>query len=541
VDEGNKGLSESSVECLRGWKTIARFLGRETRTVQLWERERGLPVHRLPGQPGQSVYAYPHELAAWRSGGVAHKPLLIAAHARERAPGLLVLPFEFHAQGDSDVASVGDTLAQELLHRLTVTPPRDLRVLSWTTSRSYQRAIRRADEIGLMSDVRYLVEGVVQQKGSRWCVDIRMVDARDDHVEFADRFVATGPDILSLQSIIAEAVSAQLSLHIGGLLIEPFWNEPVSPQAFRSYVAAAQRGANPNAQDLRAALTHADEACTLDSTFVPAQILRASLQIQLVRYASGSITEQGAKGLALQCIRAAPRLATSKALDALVSTVFDHDWERADRRYAEIISALPACLGAWTDSATNLSVRRRYEEAQSAIDGASAIERSPQVLQAQAYLHIWKGEYEPAALLHDRILAHREFQFPTAVMQAMVVGLMLRDETRMRALIERFDPETLHACRYFMAACVAASTRQSDALSTAHAELAAAAESGHAMWYHVALLDGYMGDALKAALHLGRAIDYREPPVKNAAVAPCFGAVRDDPRFRAQLSRLNLC
>ena len=49
-------------------------------------------------------------------------------------------------------------------------------------------------------------------------------------------------------------------------------------------------------------------------------------------------------------------------------------------------------------------------------------------------------------------------------MQAMVVGMMLRDETRIRALLEPIDPEPLHAYRNFMAACLAASTRDSGTL-----------------------------------------------------------------------------
>jgi hypothetical protein len=36
--------------------------------VQLWEAERGLPVHRLPGAKGR-VYAYPDELDAWTIAG----------------------------------------------------------------------------------------------------------------------------------------------------------------------------------------------------------------------------------------------------------------------------------------------------------------------------------------------------------------------------------------------------------------------------------------------------------------------------------------
>jgi tetratricopeptide (TPR) repeat protein len=413
-------------------------------------------------------------------------------------------------------------------------------VLSWTTSRSFQRSARRADEIAIASGVRYLVEGVVQQKGSRWCIDIRLIDALNDRVEFADRFEAAGSDIFSLQSIIAEAVSGQLALHIGGLLVEPFWDEPVSPQAFHAYVAAAHCAAQPNTRDLRAALARADEACTLDSTFMPAQILRASLQIQLVRNAAAPVTE-GVSDLALRCVRAAPRLATSKALDAMLATVLEHDWERADLRHSEITSVLPANQEARLGFAINLAVRGRFAEAQTAIDSAAAIERSPQMLQAQAYLHIWQGEFESAANLQDEILTHPGFQFPTTLMQAMVVGMMLRDDTRMRALLGMIEPELSQDYRHFLAACVAASTRDSGALSTAYKQLAAAAESGDGLWYHVALLDGYVGDAKNAALHLGRAIDLRENGIRNTAVAPCFAAVRDDPQFRTQLRRLNLC
>src|SRR5713226_7613311 len=49
---------------LDSWKEIAAFFGRDERTVNRWEKELGLPVHRLPGTKGR-VYAYPEELSAW--------------------------------------------------------------------------------------------------------------------------------------------------------------------------------------------------------------------------------------------------------------------------------------------------------------------------------------------------------------------------------------------------------------------------------------------------------------------------------------------
>src|SRR5262245_53530185 len=52
-------------ERLESWKEIAAYLGRSARTVQRWERQEGLPVHRLAVDKLGSVYADRSELDAW--------------------------------------------------------------------------------------------------------------------------------------------------------------------------------------------------------------------------------------------------------------------------------------------------------------------------------------------------------------------------------------------------------------------------------------------------------------------------------------------
>jgi len=52
---------------LDSWKEIAAYLGRGVTTVQRWEQDEGLPVHRLPHARKGSVFAFKHELDAWRT------------------------------------------------------------------------------------------------------------------------------------------------------------------------------------------------------------------------------------------------------------------------------------------------------------------------------------------------------------------------------------------------------------------------------------------------------------------------------------------
>ena len=56
---------------LDSWKEIASFFGRDERTVKRWEKERGLPVHRVPGSSRGTVFAYSSELTSWLQGNSA--------------------------------------------------------------------------------------------------------------------------------------------------------------------------------------------------------------------------------------------------------------------------------------------------------------------------------------------------------------------------------------------------------------------------------------------------------------------------------------
>ena len=50
---------------LESWKEIAAYVNRGARTVQRWEQEEGLPVHRLLHEKRGTVFAYKGELDEW--------------------------------------------------------------------------------------------------------------------------------------------------------------------------------------------------------------------------------------------------------------------------------------------------------------------------------------------------------------------------------------------------------------------------------------------------------------------------------------------
>ena len=71
-------------EVLSSWKDVAAHLGKSVRTVQRWETELRLPIHRPDKRQQRIILAYPEELKQWvgaklaaanRDGSKSHQRL----------------------------------------------------------------------------------------------------------------------------------------------------------------------------------------------------------------------------------------------------------------------------------------------------------------------------------------------------------------------------------------------------------------------------------------------------------------------------------
>ncbi len=85
---GDTSAHQLTPQKLDSWKEIAAFFDRDERTVRRWEKERALPVHRVPGGGRGGVYAYPSELKDWLKGRASD----LDANASEAVPAPLENP-----------------------------------------------------------------------------------------------------------------------------------------------------------------------------------------------------------------------------------------------------------------------------------------------------------------------------------------------------------------------------------------------------------------------------------------------------------------
>jgi TolB-like protein len=207
VPEPRRAMSASTPSSgpgdrLDSWKEIASFLKRGARTVQRWEREEDLPVHRLRHGKLGSVYAYQAELEAWWSRRGRE---LEREDFREADPGpsIAVLPFADLSQ-EKDQAYFCDGIAEEIINALSRI--KGLRVASRTSSFQFRAPGTNCREIGRQLRVGTLLEGSLRKSGDRLRIDVQLTGAENGYQLWSGRCDRETGDMFAIQDEIAQDV-----------------------------------------------------------------------------------------------------------------------------------------------------------------------------------------------------------------------------------------------------------------------------------------------------------------------------------------------
>jgi TolB-like protein/phage terminase Nu1 subunit (DNA packaging protein) len=534
-------MPSGTADRLQGWKAISRFLGRNVRTVQLWERERGLPVHRIPGGPGHTVFAETAELRSWLGNGPATAvPRVVPPIPATPAPGLLVLPFDYLA-ADRTMAFVGDALAAQLIGRLACVELRQLRVLSWATAKTARQAALHSPAIAERLGIHYFVEGTVLDAGSRWSIDVRLVDAPRDRVVFADRFTCGPRDILKLESQVADAVCAHLRLYRAGIPLEPFWNGATDPAAYLCFLQAVEGYEMQSFASVANAAERIEEALRIDPHFLPAEPVRLRIAVRQIthtnttREAAARLREEGRR-----CARRAPDLLQTRLMNAGMATFMDYAWEDVPQQLLPMLHALPSDSSTRTMLAYGHAVRREGARARELLAPVLDLDLSSNACNFVATACLADRDFAGALAHYDRALAISPANVYSHLKKAFVVGAYQRDTKRATELVSAMPDPVRQRYGSMLAGCFAAVDGDVASARTARARAADDASAGNGSWFHVGCIDGLLGDAEASAECVERSRDAFDNRATLAAVEPCLDPVRDHPAMRAVISRMKL-
>lgn len=254
-------------EPIESWKGIAEYLRRGTRTVQRWEREEGLPVHRLQHEKLGSVYAFREELDAWwksRGNQLENEP----APAENRVPSIGVLPFADLSR-EQDQEYFCDGIAEEIIG--TLSRIRSVRVTSRSSSFRFRGKSADLAAVGRQLKVATLLEGSVRKQQNSLRVTVQLIDVASGYHLWSGSYDRTMGDVFAIQEDIARAVAESLEVTLTVPESAALARVPTrNPQAHDLYLRGRAFYYRYGPQDMECAIQLFLQATTLDDAFAPA-------------------------------------------------------------------------------------------------------------------------------------------------------------------------------------------------------------------------------------------------------------------------------
>lgn len=336
-------MPKSAADRLDSWKEIAAFLKRGVRTVQRWEREEGLPVHRHQHQKLGSVYAFESEVAKWWD---SRRSSLDASSDKRRKLKLLVLPFE-NLSGDPAQEYLSDGLTEEMISQLAELQPERLGVVARTTAMHFKGTSDRLSTIAKELAVDYALEGSVRRNGDQVRITAQLIRASDETHLWARNYDRPVGDVLSFQSEVAQEIGREI--HLALTPRSPRGARP-NPQAYEHFLRGRYHLNRMTPQEVGASIPWFSRAIEHDSKFALAYANLANAYSLLAIAPFDAMPPGEAMPKATEAVQRAlaldPKLPEAHCALGVIQHHYDWKWKDAERSYQRAIELNPAYSGA---------------------------------------------------------------------------------------------------------------------------------------------------------------------------------------------------
>ncbi len=471
--------------------------------------------------------------APWRPAATRRK----GAAARKRIRSLVVLPLA-NLSGDSEKEFFADGMTESLISYLAGI--RALRVISRTSAMHYKATTKTLPEIAVELDVDAVVEGTVLPAGERVRIGARLIHAETDAQIWSGSYERSLKDVLFLQSEVAQAIAREIRIAVTPSEAKRLASaRPVDPEAYEAYLKgrhlyyrlseehfdraegyfrlAIEKGPDsalpwaglaalwssrtdtgllPPEEAIPKAKAAAARALERDEGLAEVHVMLGNLRFTAEWDWSGA-EAAFRRGLELNPNSAEGHLFYS---DLLISVGRSEEALAEFRRALELdpLSFFFHCFWGW-----HLVYLRRTDEALAQLEKALQMEPG----FASVHLGLWGAWFQKGDLVRACASARRFFE---------LLG----------------DPEVVEA--------LSSASGYEAAMAAAARILEERSVTTHVPGFRIARLWVHAGNAEKALDWLEKDFERHENPLVHLYVGWDWDRLRNDPRFRSLLRRMNL-
>ena len=267
--------------------------------------------------------------------------------SRVEAPdkSIAVLPFT-NMSADPENEFFADGITEEILNALAQVP--DLRVVGRTSSFSFKGKNADLRMIGDQLSVRTVLEGSVRRWGKRVRITAQLINVADGYHLWSERYDREIEDVFAVQDEIATAIAERMKATLGhGRAAVREQRATQNIEAYEAYLKGRallyRRG-----PATRQGIALMEKALSLDPNYGLAWAGLADAYTILVYMGQVSVEEgsEKARQAADRALEAAPDLAEAHSARAMVSLMFDWDFDAAEREFKRAMQLNPGYVQA---------------------------------------------------------------------------------------------------------------------------------------------------------------------------------------------------
>ncbi|MCC7179329.1 MAG: tetratricopeptide repeat protein [Acidobacteria bacterium] len=418
-----------------------------------------------------------------------------------------------------------------------------LRVVSHQSVRRYRDSDRPLADIARELGVDAIVEGSVGRDGSRIRLTAQLIDARADQHLWAATYDRAADNVLALQGELASAVAGAIRVRLS----EPertalAGRRAVDPEVYDDYLRGRYFFAQRSERALAQSREHFRRAIQRDATFAPAWagLALAYGPSGFYGYVPPAEGAQQMRAAAERALQLDPTLVDAQVALANALTVYDRDWQGAERAYTRVFERQPDHAQARLWYGMMLGHQGRLEEALAERQRALSLDPlslrfNTSVADTLTAMH----RYEEAMARYRKTLELDPGFAPAHLGLGVALLGSGRGEDAVKAIEEGDRRSSDARSRATLGHAYGRVGRVADAHAILD-ELRARARHAYLSPVYFALVHAGLGDRDAAFAALEDAFNDRSPMLNSVNSEPLFDPLRDDPRLADLLRRLNL-
>ncbi len=516
---------------LDSWKEIAEYLGRDVRTAIRWEKERGLPVHRVPGEKG-GVFALQEEIEAWLHGGFK-QPV--------GPPKIAVLPFLNILEPGQDYVPQGMT--ENIIGSLSRVPR--VRVMAWSTVGRFRGEATDPRLVGQELKVNAVVTGRVAQRNGFWQVNVEIVDPADGAQLWGKQFTKPALDLQTLPDMIAgeilEGIEIRLNPQESQRLVPKL---SVKPEAYDLCLRARYQFNEMVEGNFLRAVESLEKAIAIQPDYAQAYAELAQANTFLA-IGYGDLPPRDILAKADAAARKATELDDSlgeaHCALAVASVYHGWDWQFVEKEFKRAIELNPSYANAHCFYATLLLALGRMDEALAEDLWAIEVDPLSPLFSGEYPFHLALAGRNEEALTHiRRVMQATPGVGSHSYILGVVYGRMGRYPEAVEALEQSVATGLMHTNPLGVLGYTYAVAGQREKAIGVLRRLEELAKTRPVTHFTKAFVFAGLGDRESALASLEKAYEERSAWLYLMKAYPWLDSLHREPRFQELVRRVGL-